>query len=89
MSPCIVGKEKPLISITGRKNKTAVLRRPRSNKKIKSSEVTRRQPGSKVTRRHPGVKGHSAVPQSSSFFFTTFSWSRPRRLRMKPMKPAS
>lgn len=27
--------------------------------------------------------------QSSSFFLRTFSWSRPRRLRMKPMKPAS
>lgn len=48
------------------------------------------------------VKGHSATtncavqhplparcPQSSSFLFTTFSWSRPLRLRMKPVNPAS
>lgn len=45
----------------------------------------------------PGVKGHSAMtteaavgrPQSSSFFLPTLSWSRPLRLRMKPVKPSS
>lgn len=28
-------------------------------------------------------------PQSSSFFLMTFSWSRPLRVRMKPVKPSS
>lgn len=44
-----------------------------------------------------GVKGHSAMtdqavqrrPQSSSFLLPTFSWSRPLKLRMKPVKPSS
>lgn len=30
-----------------------------------------------------------ARPQSSSFFLMTFSWSRPLRVRMKPVKPSS
>lgn len=79
-----------------KQNHSCKKKKKRKEKKKPFAEVIE-SPTSVLIGPSPGVKGHSAMtneavrgrPQSSSFLLPTFSWSRPLRLRMKPVKPSS